>query len=249
MAADSTDNQPGTPRPFWQYIAIGISLLVLAAVLSRFDASIINAADPVDWPGDLKRLFQLSELFAHGFGIILIVVGMWQLSPERKKYIPRLIACAAFPSITAHMIKLVVARSRPTTFLDADLLPQWPTSTDVTWLGAGPEVAFNITYATQSFPSAHAALVCGVAIALSFIYPQGRKLFFVLAVVASVQRVIFFAHWPSDVAVGASLGFLIAGGLVQSWGLGGLCERFEHKGIEKPQLRIVNKEGTQSRAA
>ena len=62
---------------------------------------------------------------------------------------------------------------------------------------------------------------------MSYIFPRGRNLFLVVAIIAAVQRVIFFAHWPSDVAVGASLGFLISGGLVQEWGIGGLCGKFE----------------------
>ncbi|QEG21827.1 phosphatase PAP2 family protein [Mariniblastus fucicola] len=228
------------PRPFWQHIAIGIALLVLAALLSRFDVSIVNAADPAEWPGDLKRLFALSELFAHTFGIVLIIFGIWHLSPDRRKFIPRLIACAFFPSVTAQIIKLCVARHRPTTFLDDSLVPQWPGSTDVTWLGAGSDVAMNVQYATQSFPSAHAAIVCGMAIGLSFVYPHGRKLFFAVAVIAAIQRVIFFAHWPSDVAVGASLGFLIAGGLVQDWGIGSLCGRFENRKRDSTELHVLD---------
>ncbi len=241
------------PRPFWQHITIGIGLLVVAAGLARIDSTIINAADPAEWPGDLKRMFQLSELFAHGFGIVLIVFGIWHLTPERRAYIPRLISCAAFPSITAHMIKLVVARKRPTSFLDENLIPHWPATTDVTWVGAGQEVAWNVQYATQSFPSAHAALVCGMAIALSFIFPRGRVLFTLIAIIASVQRVIFFAHWPSDIAVGASLGFLIAGGLVQGWGIGGLCERFESRktNLASPKLaeHTIDSETDSRRAA
>ena len=220
------------PRPFWQNIAIGISLLLLGVVLSRFDVSLVNAADPADWPGDLKRLIALTELFAHTFGIILIILAVWSLSPERRRFIPRLIACAAFPSITAQLIKLCVARHRPTTYLDTDLIPHWPESTDTTWVGAGSDVAMNVHYATQSFPSAHAAIVCGMAIGLSYVLPRGRNLFFVVALIASMQRIIFFAHWPSDVAVGAALGFLIAGGLVQDWGIGGLCGKLERRNRE-----------------
>lgn len=217
------------PRPFWQNIAIGIALLLLAVVLSRFDVSLVKAADPTDWPGDLKRLFALSELFAHTFGIMLIILAVWSLSPDRRKFIPRLIACAAFPSITAQLIKLCVARHRPTTYLDTNLVPHWPESTGSTWIGSGSEVVMNVQYASQSFPSAHAAIVCGTAIGLSYVFPRGRDLFCVVAFIAAMQRVIFFAHWPSDVAVGASLGFLIAGGLVQDWGIGGLCGKLERR--------------------
>jgi len=237
------------PRPFWQNIAIGIALLLVAVLLSRFDVAIVNAADPADWPGDLKRLFQLSELFAHTFGIILIIFGVWYLSPNRRKFIPRLIACAAFPSITAQLIKLCVARHRPTSYLSEQLIPNWPESTDVTWQGARTEVAMNVQYATQSFPSAHAAIVCGMAIGLSYVFPRGRNLFVGVAVIAAMQRVIFFAHWPSDVAVGASLGFLIAGGLVQDWGIGGLCGRLERAKVESDLLLVTEEAPLDRRAA
>lgn len=218
-----------TPRPFLQHIAIGVGLLVLGLLLSFFDVQIIAASDPKEWPGDLRRVFKLSEIFAHGFGVAVIIFAIWNLSPEKRRHIPRLLSCAAFPPITAHLIKLFAARKRPTCFLDMHLVPTWPESSRETWVGVGRQVAWNTEYVTQSFPSAHAALVCGLAIGLSFLYPRGRWLFLCLAIIAATQRVIFLAHWPSDVAVGSALGFLIAGGLVQNWGIGWLCGKFESK--------------------
>ncbi len=229
------------PRPFLQHIAIGISLLLLGALLSRFDVAIISTANPEHWPGDIKRMFMLSEIFAHGFGVALVLYAVWNLSPQRRRYIPRLISCVVFPPITAHMIKLVVKRLRPTTYISEELNPSWPESADPTWLGYGMEVAWNTQYATQSFPSAHAAIVCGLAIGLSYVFPHGRNLFFVTALIASVQRIIFFAHWPSDVAVGAALAFLISGGLVQGWGIGWLCGKFEKSKAGTTHSRTASK--------
>ena len=233
-------NEKLSPRPFWQHISIGIALLLFAVLLSRFDVAIVKAADPVGWPGDLKRLVCLSELFAHTFGVVLIIFGIWYLTPDRRRFIPRLIACTFFSSITAQLIKLCVARHRPTTFLDENQIPNWPLNTDVTWLGTAPDVAVNMQYATQSFPSAHAASVCALAIGLSYVFPHGRKLFVGVAIIASLQRIIFFAHWPSDVVVGASLGFLIAGGLVQNWGIGGLCGKLENRKTELIEEELVD---------
>lgn len=220
---------PRNPRPFWQNIAIGVLLLGIAAVLCRFDVAIVKAADPSKWPGDLRRIFKFSELFAHGFGLFLVLLGIWQLAPERRVYLPRLIACVAFPPAAAHLIKLFVVRRRPVAFLDQHRVPHWPESSDVTWFPEGVELAWNVEYATQSFPSAHAALVCSLAIGMCFIFPRGRAMFVLVAIIASLQRVVFYAHWPSDVAVGASLAFLIAGGLVQDWGIGGLCGKLESR--------------------
>lgn len=225
------------PRPFWQNISIGVLLLVIAAVLGPFDVAIVKAADPSQWPGDLRRIFKFSELFAHGFGVLLIVIGVWQLTPQRRSYLPRLIACVVFPPVTAHLIKLFMVRRRPVTFLDAHRVPDWPEPGDATWFPHAADLGWNVEYATQSFPSAHAALVCSLAIGLSFIFPRGRVMFVLVAIIASLQRVVFYAHWPSDVAVGASLAFLIAGGLVQTWGIGGLCERLESRAEQAIQPR------------
>ena len=233
-----TNPQP-KPRPFWQNIAIGVALLVIGGVLSRFDVAIMKASDPSEWPGDLRRIIQFSELFAHGFGVLLVVIGIWQMAPRQRCYIPRLLACVGFPPVTAHLIKLFVWRRRPTSFLDIHMVPHWPKSGDATWVSSGSDMMFNVEYATQSFPSAHAALVCSLAIVLSFIFPKGRFLFVLVAVIASMQRFVFYAHWPSDVAVGASLAFLIAGGLVQNWGIGGLCGKFEARELAK--LNAANK--------
>lgn len=224
---ESRLEQPIAPRPFLQHIAIGIALLLIGFALSWFDVAIISRVKSDQWPGDVRRIFKLSEIFAHGFGVAILVFAIWNLSPHKRRFLPRLISCAAFPPVMAHLIKLVVRRNRPTVYLDHLLQPTWPSRSTETWLAGFPQSAINVEYATQSFPSAHAALVCGLAIGLSFLFPRGRNLFLCVAILASVQRVIFLAHWPSDVAVGCALGFLIAGGLVQNWGIGYLCGKFE----------------------
>jgi membrane-associated phospholipid phosphatase len=221
------------PRPFLQHIGIGIAMLVVGIGLAFFDIAIISQVNSDNWPGDLRRIVKLSEIFAHGFGVALIVLAIWNLNPDRRRHLVRLISCAAFPPITAHLIKLFVPRNRPTSYFDHLLQPTWPDSNWQTWLVQVQEATWNVEYQTQSFPSAHSALVCGLAIGLSFLYPRGRVLFLCVAILASIQRVIFFAHWPSDVAVGCALGFLIAGGLVQNWGIGYLCGRLEAN-REKP---------------
>lgn len=228
-----------TPRPFRQHIAIGLLFLAIGFVLSWFDVAIVSQVKADQWPGDVRRIIKLSEIFAHGFGVAVLVIAIWNLSPEKRRFLPRLISCAAFPPIMAHLIKLVLRRSRPTVYLDHLLQPTWPTHSSDTWRAGFPQAALNVEYATQSFPSAHAALVCGLAIGLSYLFPRGRTLFLTLAILASLQRVIFLAHWPSDVAVGCALGFLIAGGLVQNWGIGFFCGKFEQDLVAVEQSKTA----------
>ncbi len=62
----------------------------------------------------------------------------------------------------------------------------------------------------QGFPSAHTATAAGFAAALIWLYPQGRLLFTVLAVLVGCQRIVSGAHFPSDVCFGAAAGCLAA---------------------------------------
>ena len=177
-AMEASNEELSGPRPFWQHIAIGLGLLLAAWIAMPADILVALNASSKDWPGDLRRIIKLSEIFAHGFGVALILGSIWLLAVEKRKYIPRLIACAAFPPITAHLIKLSVARRRPTVYLDHYLQPHYPTSTNETWLGLLHSGSANVDYATQAFPSAHAALVCGLAIGMAFVFPRGRALSF-----------------------------------------------------------------------
>jgi undecaprenyl-diphosphatase len=72
----------------------------------------------------------------------------------------------------------------------------------------------------QSFPSGHAATAAGLAVALAVLYPRGRWLFAVLAVLAALQRVEVQSHFPSDVLAGAALGCLTGALVSADWNLG-----------------------------
>jgi len=198
-AMESVEEANLKPRPFWQHIAIGIGLLLAAWFVVPMDIFIAENASSKSWPGDLRRIIKLSEIFAHGFGVALIVGGIWFLAAEKRKYLPRLIACVAFPPITAHLVKLLIARRRPTAYLDHWLQPHYPDVSAQTWVGFWQQNAPNVEYATQAFPSAHAALVCGLTIGLAYVFPKGRMLFLFVATLACIQRITFLAHWTSDV--------------------------------------------------
>ena len=59
------------------------------------------------------------------------------------------------------------------------------------------------------------ANVFGLAIGLTWAYPQGRWLFLLFAALAGLQRIVFEAHFPSDVlfaaGLGCAFGFLCVG--------------------------------------
>ena len=188
-------------------------LLCLTAILAVMTASALSvdltirefcAAGRV--PGDLRRVLAWSELFAHGLGVVLLTVTIATLDPNRHRQLPRLLVCAFAPGLVANVVKLFVARLRPREL-----------SVDHVWdsfLGFFPSVWPVESYSRfdhrlQSFPSAHTAVAAGLAIGLASIYPRGRYLFVLFAVLAAVQRIECSAHFLSDTLAGGAIGCLI----------------------------------------
>lgn len=144
----------------------------------------------------------LAEAFGHGVGVAVVLMTVFTLDPARRKTLPRAILAVAAAGCGANLLKLLIARQRPGA---ADLVHSDGWSTFAGWLPLGHNGS-----ALQSFPSAHTATAMGLAIVLASFYPRGRTLFFVFAAAVAVQRVLGSAHYPSDVFVGAAVGWLCA---------------------------------------
>ena len=225
MDAALSEAAPGM-RGYWFLTAIFLGLGLFAF---QYDFLFASPDNLDSLPGDLKRVFDLSEIFAHGFGIVLIAVGIWNLVPEKRRFVPRIICCAMLPAATVQLVKVFFGRNRPVTFLQPDLSVRFPADISETWQGWMPAETFNVQYMTQSFPSGHTATVCGLAIGLGWVFPRGRILFFSVALLATMQRVTSLAHWSSDVCFGAAIAFMMAGALTHNWGLGYWLGRFENR--------------------
>jgi membrane-associated phospholipid phosphatase len=213
----------------WKPYMVSVLLLVGAFGVTQFDAWLAHPDRVHQLPGDLLRLFYLTEFFAHGFGVIILAVGIFMLAPAAKLYTPRIMACALWPGLVAHFLKIQFGRLRPIRFFDKYSVSHFPEDPGKTWLGWFHNDQWNYEYVNQSFPSAHTATVWGLAIGMTWAFPRGRWLFFAIAVMASAQRVISYAHWPSDVLFGAAVAFCCAGALTQNWGAGWVLGKFESR--------------------
>ena len=209
------------------YLWLTIGFCLLGIVIFPLDFLMADQGLVSSLPGDFRRILKLSEVFAHGFGLFVVVLGIWCLVPDKRYFLPRIICCAVLPSLTVQLIKLMVGRSRPISFLQGDDTVAFPTSIHHTWQGMYPAMELNLSYITQSFPSAHTATAWGLAIGLAWVFPRGRNLFFSLAMLASIQRITSLAHWGSDVCFGAAIAFMMAGALTHNWALGYWLGKFE----------------------
>jgi membrane-associated phospholipid phosphatase len=189
--------------PFWAAIILGL----LAAAALPMDLPLSRVCRRGDLPGDLVRLVNLSEVFAHGAGVAMILLTAWALDPLRRRRLALVAAGAYGAGLAANVLKLLVARSRPHAFGDGDAV----FDTFQAWLPFLPgRLTVPWNHGVQGFPSAHAATAVGLAIGLSALYPRGRWLFFAFACLASFQRITAGAHFLSDVLAGAALGCFVA---------------------------------------
>ena len=190
-------------------IWIAATLLIAGAISAAFDIQIAQSVRGGNLPGDVSRILDVSEFFAHGFGVMVIATAIWMMLPDQKRFVPRLLACAFGAGLMANAIKSMIGRFRPVTYANG-----FPDSIGDTFCGNflayAPQQELAWSHPVQSFPSAHAATAFGLAICLSWLFPRGRFLFLFLAGLASAQRVVSLAHWTSDVFVGAAVGIVTA---------------------------------------
>jgi membrane-associated phospholipid phosphatase len=186
-----------------------ITLLVLLAALTPVgffvDMSLARWVFAKGLPGDLKRLVQFAETFAHGSGVLLILLAALALDPRGWRVLPRLALGAYGAGLLANVLKIVFARRRPNV---SDVM-----NTDVwdsflgffAWRHAAT-LEEALSRDIQSFPSGHAATAAGLACALSRLYPRAAWFFAFLTVLACFQRIAGEAHYLSDVLAGAAIG-------------------------------------------
>lgn len=182
-------------------------LAIASAMSLPIDLHVARYVHDMDGPGDLERLVRLSEAFAYGGTVAIIVLAAAVLDPRGWRVVSRPAISAYGAGLAGDMLKMLVARTRPTA---ADLSGSFH-ETFVTWLPmlADERLAqLELKYGSrlQSFPSAHTATAVGLAIGLSVLYPRGWWLFAMLAVLAGVQRIQSQSHFVSDVLAGAALG-------------------------------------------
>ena len=217
-------------RRFGLYLAAASCLVCGAYFVSQLDIEITQMGKADGVPGDLRRIIQMSEIFAHGYGVFIAILGIWILTPERRRFLPRFAMLAILPGLVTQCIKMVVGRHRPGAYT-TDL-----NQIENTWLGWFPDGRANLEYITQSFPSGHTATAVGLCIGLTVLFPRGRFFFAFLALLAASQRVVANAHWTSDVLAGAAVALVVCGIIQNQPGLNRWFARREFPATQQNQV-------------
>ena len=174
-------------------------LAFLAAGLFALPIDVqIASAFQGDRSRSMSEFLEICEAFGHGYGASFIIIAAMVLGRLEWRCLPWLISGSLGAGMAANLLKLLIHRTRPRDF-DLSTGTVWKTfqSNGGDWKSM------------QSWPSSHTATAVGLAIVLATLFPRGRYLFGLLALLVAIQRIMTQAHFPSDVCAGAAVGCVV----------------------------------------
>ena len=138
----------------------------------------------VRMPGDIR--------FSVAIAIVLVM-----FHPKKWGGAAALLLSAVASGIN-WLIKWIAGRQRPIRVIDPFAFHHFPRGLSGLFHESG-----------LSFPSGDAAHAFAAAASLAILYPKGRLIFYFIAVLVAVERVLENAHYVSDVVAGAGLGIVL----------------------------------------
>lgn len=214
-------------RPRYRYTLLPIVLGVLgAAALFPFDGALggwINGLDDRSADGgrllggDVVRELAALQQFGGLSSVLIVALAVWLLDPARRERVWDLLLATGVTSAAAWIAKLLIGRPRPK-FEDPGLI-LGPFAAYPIGPGEGVHHAWEfwsgISSDLWSMPSSHTSAATALAVFIGLLYPVLRWPLVVWVSLVAFSRVLFGAHWPSDLALGAGLGFATSSWVVR----------------------------------
>ncbi len=159
--------------------------MTIAALDAQLSSALFGAGQ--DMPRTLVTFLASYLIWFLG---ALAVIFLWRRRAVARDFVT-LAAGGALAYAVDAVIGLLVFRQRPFLLLGLDPL-------------------VNTAHLAGSFPSDHAAIAFSLAAGYSFLDKKNAWLFWALALVVSLGRVVAGVHFAGDVAAGALIGTLAA---------------------------------------
>lgn len=209
MIADPA--REGSPAA-WRALAITLVAFLLASLVDTWVYQ--NIQNPrvyeLDWGRMLRVMGFLGTWLALALGLWLVqrreggeqAAGTaMRVSARRRFWL--LFGTPVLGGLLAEVMKLLLRRERPAVH---EGLYGFRPFDERTWSTAG-----------LALPSSHAMVAFAGAAMLARLYPRARWVGYVLAAGCGVTRVLARAHFLSDVALGAGLGWIVAWAVARRW--------------------------------
>ncbi len=206
---------PPPSRLWWLWpIAIGVTGLF---VVYPFDGPLSHAASNLERSlgGDVRRELHAWQQFGQGFCLIVVAALIWLLDPVRRRRLLDLLLIVILSQFASMLGKLFIGRPRPRPEFDDPRTFLFPWGTYPIQVAGETrhvhawDIASGAGSDLWSMPSSHTLFAFALATFLTGIYPRIRWLVIALAALVAFARVLFDAHWPTDVVVGGAIGWLL----------------------------------------
>ncbi len=197
--------------------------MLIAFVLDRPILHLVRRANIDAFSGDLRRTLDSFKEFGQVVAIVVACLLIFVLDKPRRSMLPRLIICILLPLALVYPTKWTLHRLRPhaadpeqvDTVLNLGFYfgedPKLPTLvTSVSGKDKIQKDRYPSASEKVSFPSGHTAIAFAFAFGLAVMYPPARWIFYALAIGCGAHRIIFDAHWFSDVIASVFIGLLVA---------------------------------------
>lgn len=190
--------------------------LLAAVLLLPFDQRIVGLLEGLGLHGDVRReLLALQQYGQFSFTVIAAIL-IWRLQPQRTRRLLDLALAAGLTALAATLIKRLTGRARPP-FGDP-----WafvgPFGSFDPGGGDPPVTVWSDSYVLASMPSSHTSAAVVLSVFIAILYPRLRVFAIVMASIVAACRLLFGAHYLSDVVAGAVLGGLIGGIVIRGYG-------------------------------
>ncbi len=194
-------------------IAAGLAGAVFLMTMFLFDAAAIRGVGHlphwVVWSFDQITDFGKSGWFLWPLGILFLALAALPSLPRVPQCVRAAITvrvgflflAIGAPSLFDTIVKRMIGRARPLVGGSLDPYLFSP---------------FNWTADYASLPSGHATTAFAALAAFGTLWPRGRTVFLIYALLIAVSRVVVTAHYPSDVFTGALVG-TVGALLVRRW--------------------------------
>ncbi|HXG19525.1 MAG TPA: phosphatase PAP2 family protein [Methylomirabilota bacterium] len=188
---------------------------VLVLLFFPFDGAIVRSFVGLklgpDFRVELQTVQQYGQLSATLMGMAII----WLADPRQRRRLLDWLAAIAVSDLSCLLLKICLGRPRPKYGDPMAFMGLWhaypfPTKTGELALRYSWDLTQRHPWELWSMPSSHTALAAVMSVFLISLYPRLRPFAVVMIVLVGCCRVLFRDHYPTDVIVGAMVGYVIA---------------------------------------